>query len=267
MPTRRRNRGIAQLLPVLLGAFAGEVDAQAMFQLSRERIEGVDHEFSRIVSARELSSGVVLVADEKEDRILSVDFRSGVVRDIARRGDGPGEFSQASRVFALPGDTSIMVDGPRRRWIVFVGSNAVATISAREPVVAATGMMLLQGFAGGGKGVFVEYPGMAAGRTDPTKEGPAVVIADRRSGSVSRVTTARHAMDPRNAPSGSGPGRVGQPSRSTAQARIGLRVIDQVAAAPDGSASSLGTIRIESNDAYPVLSVKQVRLSRVKFGE
>jgi hypothetical protein len=117
------------------GAFApGELVAQLAPATAT-----LEEEFTRILSVRELADGRVLISDPSEKRIVVADLRTGTVRTIGRVGGGPGEFAEPGRLFALPGDSSIMQDqGNTRRWLLFAGDSIVAILPPDHPVILAT---------------------------------------------------------------------------------------------------------------------------------
>jgi hypothetical protein len=69
--------------------------------------------------------GSILILSSRSKVPLHADYRSGAVSDVSREGRGPGEFRQPHGLFALPGDSSIVVDGDR--WIILVGTRPVGT--------------------------------------------------------------------------------------------------------------------------------------------
>jgi hypothetical protein len=85
----------------------------------------LDEEFTRITSVRELSDGRVLIADEKENRLVLADFSTGEVKAIGRMGRGPGEYAQVGRLWPLAADSTLMVDPFSRRWHVIVGGRMI----------------------------------------------------------------------------------------------------------------------------------------------
>ncbi len=68
-----------------------------------------DVEFTRIVSVRELSDGV-LVANAGETRLVFVGWQPGSAVDIGRTGGGPTEYRGVGQLYALPGDSTVFVD-------------------------------------------------------------------------------------------------------------------------------------------------------------
>lgn len=67
-------------------------------------------EFTRIEGLRELSDGRVYLVDRNEMRVVRIDFRSGAVEEIGRKGRGPGEYTAPWSLVALPGDSAALVD-------------------------------------------------------------------------------------------------------------------------------------------------------------
>ena len=73
--------------------------------------------FSQISGIRELKSGRVIVADNREKSIQLVDF-TGQAKKIGREGSGPGEYGLPTSVFAAPGDTTWVFDVMNSRYLV-----------------------------------------------------------------------------------------------------------------------------------------------------
>ena len=94
-------------------------------------------EFSNLTWARELKDGRVIVSDSRDGRIVVADLRAGKVEQISRRGQGPGEYPTARPVWRISGDSSVLVDSPRR-WLLFDGARIVATLAPDAPGVATT---------------------------------------------------------------------------------------------------------------------------------
>ena len=66
--------------------------------------------FSDVVDVRELRNGTVIVVDSRERIIHAVDMKRATATRIGREGGGPGEYRIPLRVFALPGDSSVVHD-------------------------------------------------------------------------------------------------------------------------------------------------------------
>jgi hypothetical protein len=77
--------------------------------LSRPDVE-FREPFSQVEGIRELSDGRVIVVDSRERLIHAVDLKAGTATRIGREGGGPGEYRIPLRIFALPGDSSVIHD-------------------------------------------------------------------------------------------------------------------------------------------------------------
>jgi hypothetical protein len=91
-------------------------------------------EFSDLTTIRELRDGRVLLFDRKEERLVVVDFATGTVRDVARKGQGPAEFEFVATLLSLPADTTIAAD-LTRRWLVLVGDSVVRKFVPEYPAL------------------------------------------------------------------------------------------------------------------------------------
>ena len=91
--------------------------------------------FTALTSVRELSDGRVLLSDPRERRLVVADFAHQRVDHLARRGQGPGEFSNAVPFHALSADSSVVADGIAKRWLLFHGTRIVATRTANDAEV------------------------------------------------------------------------------------------------------------------------------------
>ncbi len=75
--------------------------------------------FANIVGIRELSDGRVILLDVGgEDVIVVIDSAWQKKRAIGREGGGPGEYRNPTKLFALPGDSSVTLDTYWRRMMV-----------------------------------------------------------------------------------------------------------------------------------------------------
>lgn len=79
------------------------------------------------VGFRVLGPDRVLVADQLEQAISLLDFRTGAASPVGRPGDGPGEFAMPGPLFAGPGDTTFMLDIGNRRLLVLLPDGTIAT--------------------------------------------------------------------------------------------------------------------------------------------
>jgi hypothetical protein len=115
----------------------GSAGAQTVPTLSLAKATGtLDAEFITITSVRELGDGRVLVSDPRDNRIVVGDFRTGAVRQLGRVGNGPKEYPIAFPLVATGGDTSLMINGLSKRWLVFIGDSIVADLPPESRVIA-----------------------------------------------------------------------------------------------------------------------------------
>jgi hypothetical protein len=74
--------------------------------------------FSEIGAIRELRDGRVIVVDSRELNVKLLDFRAGSATIIGRSGDGPGEYRWPSRLYPLPGDSTLLWDASGGRMMI-----------------------------------------------------------------------------------------------------------------------------------------------------
>ena len=72
---------------------------------------------------RELRDGRVIVADPRDKIVSVIDFRSGSATSVGREGSGPQEFAMPLRLYAAPGDTTLLFDPLNSRYLV-IGPDA-----------------------------------------------------------------------------------------------------------------------------------------------
>ena len=74
--------------------------------------------FSFLASVRELPDGRLLAADPLSQVLLRVDMDAEVADTLGRVGGGPGEYRQPDQVFPLPGDSTLLVDLGKGRFVM-----------------------------------------------------------------------------------------------------------------------------------------------------
>ena len=67
-------------------------------------------DFGAIQAVRELADGTVLVADPLGGALYAVDLDSGTRIQVGMEGQGPEEYRQPDAVWALPGDSTLLID-------------------------------------------------------------------------------------------------------------------------------------------------------------
>ena len=97
----------------------------------------LSEEFTFIGSVRELSDGRVLITDPREVRVVVASLKTGAVQLIGRKGQGPNEYSGAGTLLPLGSDSSLLVDGLSRRWLLFAGAAIVATLPPDTRIIKA----------------------------------------------------------------------------------------------------------------------------------
>lgn len=102
-------------------------------------VDAHPHEFTGITSLRELPDGRVIVTDGAEQRILVLDFAARTSKQIGREGRGPEEYGLVHFVFDIGGDSSLMVDMPGMRFLLFKGDSIVETVPPDDPGAQASG--------------------------------------------------------------------------------------------------------------------------------
>lgn len=148
-------------------------------------------EFTELSGLRELRDGRVLVTDIRDGRLVVADFKTGSVQQIGRKGNGPGEYRQVARIWALGGDSTLVKEPFAPRWMMLVGDKVVATVGSSDPALTAVAMGPLQGTDAVGR-VYATTFGKNA-RGVPAIEEPLVLLrVDRRSARVDTMARVQH---------------------------------------------------------------------------
>jgi hypothetical protein len=137
----------------------------------------LDVEFSDLTMIRELRDGRVLLFDRKEERFSVVDFAANSLTDVARKGQGPGEFQFVGALLPLGADSSLAAE--TGRWLILDGDSVVATLPPDNPAIRAVslwplgadrqGRVLSRAFRRGGSmtdSTLLVLVDRATGRTD-----------------------------------------------------------------------------------------------------
>ena len=116
--------------------------AWALAQQAAETVApagSIERGFTRVAGVRELTGGRAIVVDASDRTVFIVDFRTGSVAPIGRPGAGPGEYAAPSRVFALDGRRSAILDaGNGRLAIVDSAGRPAGSISLRAANTGST---------------------------------------------------------------------------------------------------------------------------------
>ncbi len=90
----------------------------------------VPGEFVSVSGLVELPGGRVLVSDARDRKVVAVSMRSGTSEQIGREGEGPGEYTVPSRLFATPRGIWLYDSGRRR----LLGLDGAATFVSSQAV-------------------------------------------------------------------------------------------------------------------------------------
>ncbi|MDH3424962.1 MAG: hypothetical protein OEN00_18325, partial [Gemmatimonadota bacterium] len=93
-------------------------------------------DFGAIQTVRELGDGTVLVADPLGGALYHVDLEAGTRSQIGTEGQGPEEYRQPDAVWALPGDSTLLVDLGNGRMITMgpdLGFGPTSPLSSGDP--------------------------------------------------------------------------------------------------------------------------------------
>jgi hypothetical protein len=170
-----------------LFAFGAQLGAQAPTVISlKPATSTLAQEFTSIRSVRELADGRLLIS---EDVVSVADFRDNSVRQVGRKGGGPGEYMSTSYLFAVRGDTTYMTSG--QRWTVFAGDRIVSTLAPDDRLVGATRVGILNGTANATSLVMMQHAGRAGGNSGAPLDSPYVVRVNRTTFASDTVTRVR----------------------------------------------------------------------------
>ncbi len=99
------------LLVGLTVAIAMPAGAQVRnINLTGAPLKAIEEPFTQISGVRELPGNKAVVVDRGEQKIMMVNFATGGVTSIGRKGGGPGEFQFPMGIFAGPGTDSWVSD-------------------------------------------------------------------------------------------------------------------------------------------------------------
>lgn len=130
---------IAAIVTGVTAAFATQ--EPPLRTLARHDVEYAEP-FSCVSGFRELADGRVIVADVKEKTVQLIDMRAGTAKKIGQQGQGPAEWMTPSGVFAVPGDTTILLDPQNQRFLTILPDGTVGKTFSVD----------LGGGSGGGRG-------------------------------------------------------------------------------------------------------------------
>ena len=145
--------------------------------------------FSSISGLRELGDGTLLVADGLEGRLLRVSPDLRTATPVGREGAGPGEYRTPDGLFAMAGDSTLMVDLGNGRLAVLAPD---ASIRRTLPIAGGTGpaptILLPRAVDAGGR---VYFRQMGRPGPDGPPDSAAVARFDPRNGETVRLASVK----------------------------------------------------------------------------
>ena len=84
--------------------------------------------FSSVRGFRALSDGRVIISDQRENRVVRVDFAKNTGTVIGRKGQGPDEYNINLELHAMAGDTTYLADIERRFLVITPQGGTAGTI-------------------------------------------------------------------------------------------------------------------------------------------
>ncbi len=183
--------------------------------------------FALVQGVRELSDGRLMVADPLGQVLLVADLAAGTADTLGGVGQGPAEYRQPDGLFALPGDSTLLVDlGNARLTVIGPDGSFGETmpIAQGEPGPGGGLMLVLpQGVDAQGRLYFQPIGGPGRGFPDSA----AVVRWDRHSQAMDTVTKVKLPAMKRTTAGGPG-------ERSVSLSPVPLSPEDAWAVASDG---------------------------------
>ncbi|HKS05940.1 MAG TPA: hypothetical protein VJR92_06470 [Gemmatimonadaceae bacterium] len=85
---------------------------------------------------REMRDGRVIVIVGIDDVIKIVDLAANTAATFSRKGDGPGEYRFPNQLFALPGDSTAMLESSWRRMLVILPNGKPGGFLSPRPSIA-----------------------------------------------------------------------------------------------------------------------------------
>ncbi len=149
-------------------------------------------ELTRVGAVRELSTGRVLVLDAGDVRLWLADLTEGPAAPVGERGAGPGEYTGPTALFALPADSTLLVDRRQGRWLLLQGGAIVETVAAESPALRSGARAPLGAdFQGHVLATLPMRGGEEQADGLPRRDSLWLVRVDRASGGVDTVTLVK----------------------------------------------------------------------------
>ena len=180
---------------VVTFALAALVMTDAVAQVSTRSLSSPDarfpEAFSSITGLRELPNGRVMIADPLGQALSIIDLEAGTADTLGRVGGGPEEYKQPDALFALPGDSTLMMDlGNTRLTAIGLdgGFGGTMPMTRGQPGAGGPGGMLIvipRGVDNLGQIYFQPFGGFRPGGAPP--DSGAVVRLDRSTMAMDTV--------------------------------------------------------------------------------
>lgn len=194
--------------------------------------------FTILNQVRELGDGRLIAVDPREKTVQLIDLKTGTATKIGREGSGPGEYGLPSRVLALSGDSSVVVDMIGNRLLVIQPDGKPGGfLEPRTTTTSRGGMMTLGNLptqTDGRGGLYYSGSPVVMGDKGPVSADSVPIMRWRPT--VKKVDTLAWLALPKNAAQVSG-------GRGNMNVRIGggnpFTAQDAFAVAPDGRVAIL----------------------------
>ena len=103
-----------------------------------------EYRFGRIGDLAVTPNGNIAVIDQLASVVRVFDARGRFIRSVGRPGKGPGELSiNSNGIYALPGDSLLVLDPGERRMTVFAPDGTVGRVTALPPTPTGQGWLRL----------------------------------------------------------------------------------------------------------------------------
>lgn len=197
--------------------------------------EVVSGDFGAVNDIRVRPDGSLLVADGTTRELVLLDLDLGTRTVVGGRGEGPGEYQAPTRIWPLPGDSTLLLDVPNNRLTVLTPDLSFGATRPMFEVDPEAGVLLLnpQVIDGSGRmyttnGFSMNLPGRGAGDGSGSDSVPVVraTLDDLTADTVARLasrSTSRVEM------------RSNQGDRMVTMQRAPYSPSDSWGVAPDGS--------------------------------
>jgi hypothetical protein len=138
--------------------------------------------FTAITGFRALSDGRVIVSDSRDRTVQLLDLRTGAATAIGREGGGPGEYGMPTRLYPLPGDSTVMPDPMNGRYFLILPNGRPGTTFRLDDEVLANAGSLV-GVDAQGRMIFERVRPPTGGGPMATSSGVSDILRhDRRTG-------------------------------------------------------------------------------------